>query len=113
MQVTDQVVWDVADFAILGALLIGVGVIGQDGDTPNLMYFGVLAVGIVGAIIAHFQPHGLARTLFATALAQVLVAVIALVAGLGSTGPACRRMSKPRLCVTSGWRHSRVKPITG
>jgi len=51
------------------------------------MYGGVLAVGIIGAIIARFQPRGMARALFATALAQALVAVIALIAGLGSTGP--------------------------
>jgi hypothetical protein len=127
MQVTDQVVWDVADFAIFGALLVGVGVtyelaarqtgntayrsavgvalaaafilvwvngavgiIGAAGNDANVMYFGVLAVGIVGAIIARFQPHGMARALFATALAQALVAVIALVAGLGAplSGPA-------------------------
>jgi hypothetical protein len=30
----------------------------------------VLAVGIIGAIIARFQPHGMARALFATALAR-------------------------------------------
>jgi len=42
-----------------------------------LMYIGVLAVGIIGALIARFQPHGMARALFATALAQMLVAVIA------------------------------------
>jgi hypothetical protein len=53
------------------------------------MYIGVLAVGFIGAIIARFQPHGMARTLFATALAQALVAVIALIAKLGSplSGP--------------------------
>ena len=39
----------------------------------------------VGAIIARFQPHGMARALFATALAQMLVGVIALIAGLGLT----------------------------
>ena len=49
------------------------------------MYGGVLAVGIIGAIIARFQRHGMARALVATALTQVLVAVIALIAGLGST----------------------------
>jgi hypothetical protein len=124
MQVTDQVVWDVADFAIFGALLVGVGVtyelaarktgnvayrtaigvalaaafilvwvslgvgvIGQDGDPANLMYFGVLAVGIIGAIIGRFQPQGMARALFGTALAQALVAVIALIGGFGSTAP--------------------------
>jgi hypothetical protein len=42
----------------------------------------VLAVGIIGAIIARFQPHGMARALFATALAQALVAVIARIAGM-------------------------------
>jgi CHASE2 domain-containing sensor protein len=47
------------------------------------MYFGVLAVGIIGAIIARFQPHGMARALFATAIAQASVAAIALIAGLG------------------------------
>ena len=64
-----------------------VGIIGDEGNVANMMYFGVLAVGFIGAIIARFQPHGMARALFATALAQVLVAVIALIAGLGSTAP--------------------------
>jgi hypothetical protein len=35
-----------------------------------------------GAIIARFRPHGMARALFATAIAQTLVAVIALIAGM-------------------------------
>jgi hypothetical protein len=48
------------------------------------MYFGVLAVGIIGALIARFQPPGMARALLAMALAQALVAVIALIAGLGT-----------------------------
>ena len=66
---------------ILVWLIGAVGVIGAEGDLFDLMYFGVLAVGIIGAIIARFQPHGMARALFATALAQALVAVIALIAG--------------------------------
>src|SRR5688572_18939589 len=32
-------------------LSLGVGIIGADGDPANLMYFGVLAVGIIGALI--------------------------------------------------------------
>ena len=61
-----------------------VGIIGSEDNKANVMYFGVLAVGIVGAIIARFRPHGMARALFAMALAQALVAVIALIITLGS-----------------------------
>jgi hypothetical protein len=57
-----------------------VGIIGSEDNPANLMYFGVIAVGIGGAIIARFQPRGMARTLFAMALAQTLIAVIALIA---------------------------------
>ena len=59
-----------------------VGLMVTEDNPTNLMYGGVLAVGIIGAIIARFQPHGMARALFATALAQALVAVIALIAGM-------------------------------
>ena len=76
---------------VAGLLLIwlnlAVGIIGSEDNPANLMYIGVLAVGIIGALIARFQPHGMASALFATALAQALVAVIALIAGLGSTAP--------------------------
>ena len=58
-----------------------VGIVGADGDRFNLMYWGVLVVGIVGSLIARFQPQAMARALFATALAQALVTVIALIAG--------------------------------
>ena len=57
-----------------------VGIIGNEDNPTNLMYFGVLAVGIIGAMIARFQPKGMALALFATAFAQMLVALIALIA---------------------------------
>lgn len=115
MQFTDEVVWDLTDFAVAGALLVGagltyelaarrtgtivyraavgvavatalvlvwmnlaVGLIGNEDDPANLMYVGVLTVGLIGAIVARLQPHGMARALFATALAQALVPAIAL-----------------------------------
>lgn len=61
---------------------LAVGLIGSEDELANLMYFGVVAVGIIGAIIARFRAPGMARALFATALAQGLVAVIALIAGM-------------------------------
>ncbi|MCB5175304.1 hypothetical protein [Microvirga lenta] len=65
---------------------LAVGIIGSEDNPANLMYGGVLAAGIVGALVVRFQPRGMALALAATALAQVLVGVIALTAGLGSTG---------------------------
>ena len=56
-----------------------VGIIGSEDNPANLLYFGVLAVGFIGAFIARFQPRPMARALFATALAQALVPVIALI----------------------------------
>jgi len=61
---------------------LAVGVIGSEDNPANLMYLGVLAVLVAGALLAQFRPAGMARVLFATALAQALVAVIALVARL-------------------------------
>ena len=126
MQWTKEVAWDLADFVVAFALLVGtgilyeriarkadhisyrlaagialaaalllvwinlaVGIIGSEGNPANLMYVGVLAVGIIGALLARFKPLGMAHTMVACALALVLVAVIALVARLGtpSSGP--------------------------
>ena len=71
-------------------LSVGVGIIGQDGDPANIMYFGVLAIGVAGALFARFRPLGMARALIVTALAQALVGAIALFGGLGRpySGPA-------------------------
>jgi hypothetical protein len=62
-------------------LMGAVGVIGVEGDRADLLYFGVLAMGISGAIVARFQPDGMARAMFVTAVATVLVGVIALMLG--------------------------------
>jgi hypothetical protein len=68
---------------ILVWLSLGVGIIGADGDPANRMYAAVIAVGIIGAIIARLQPGGMARTLFAMALVQAAIGAVALTLGLG------------------------------
>jgi hypothetical protein len=65
---------------------LAVGIIGSEDNPANLMYGGVLAVAILGALAVRFRPHGMARALAATALAQALAGVIAVSAGWGSTG---------------------------
>ena len=64
-------------------LSLGVGLIGKDGDPANRWYFGVLAVGALGALLARFRARGMARALLAMALAQALIAGVALAAGWG------------------------------
>ena len=117
--------WDVADFAIFTALLVGVGgayllvarktpnaayrfavgvalaasffliwingavgIIGNESNDANMMYVGVLAVALTGAVIARFKPQGMARALVATACAQALVAGIALIGRFGAADPS-------------------------
>jgi hypothetical protein len=50
----------------------------DDVNPAAVWYFVVPIVGIIGAAMARFQPGGMARALFATALAQALVLSIAL-----------------------------------
>ncbi len=64
---------------ILVWLNLAVGIIGSEDNPANLMYIGVLAVGLIGAVVARLEPRGMARALFATALAQALVPVIAMI----------------------------------
>jgi hypothetical protein len=73
----------VAVFATLFLVWVSlaVGILGVEGDPADLMYLGVIAVGIIGAILARFEPAGMARAMFAAATAQVVVAAIALIIG--------------------------------
>ncbi len=73
-----------AGVALVAAFLLGwvngaVGIIGNEGQPANLMYGAVFAVGLIGSLMARFKPRGMARTLFAAAVAQMLVPVIALI----------------------------------
>lgn len=80
--------WSALGVALAGSLMLvwlslGVGIIGADGDPANIMYFGVIAVGLIGAVIARLQALGMSRTLVAMAIIQTLITVIALIGRLG------------------------------
>lgn len=66
---------------LTGLALVWINVaVGIIGDGPiNLLYCGVLAVGCIGALIAWFMPKGMMRALIATAIAQAVVALVALI----------------------------------
>jgi len=147
MAFTDEVLWDVTDFVVFGALLSGVGfgfelaarrtahtayktnyrigvglallaafllfwingavgIIGSENNDANLMYFGVIGVGLIGALVARFEPKGMARAMVATAGAQVLAFVIALVAGWAFTGPITVFFGA--LWLGSAWQYRRA-----
>ncbi len=84
---------------ILVWLIGAVGVIGVEGDPFDLMYFGVLVVGLIGAIAARLRPHGMARALFATAFAQALVAFVALIVGKHQSSVS----SVPEILILNGF----------
>ena len=63
-------------------MMIGaVGVIGAEGDPFDRVYFGVVGLGVLGALVARFRARGMAYALFTMALAQVVVIVVALTIG--------------------------------
>ena len=80
-----------AGVAILAGFLtvwvnLAVGMIGSEGNPYNLLCAGVLAIALLGAAFARLQAGGLARAMCVAALAQALLAGIALVAGWDDRG---------------------------
>lgn len=59
--------------------------VGITDGAADAVYAGVPLVGIIGAIAGRFRPRGMARAMLATALAQGLVGVSALAAGVVPT----------------------------
>lgn len=117
-QGTEGATWGPTDFAIMGVLILGAGLLFEyassrgrtvahraatgiavaaglfliwvniavgmmDVETGNLMYVLVLAVALIGAAIGRFEPREASIALFATAATHAVVAVVALVTGLG------------------------------
>ena len=56
-----------------------VGLIGSEQNPANRMYAGVLAIGVIGTVLARLKPLGMAVAMTATALAQFLVPIVALI----------------------------------
>jgi len=88
MNATNNVTRAAFGLTVLACLLLvwismGVGIIGADGDPANFLYGGVLAVGIIGAIVVRFEARRMVLVLGAMAFVQALVAAIAVFGGLG------------------------------
>lgn len=57
---------------------LAVGLVGRENHGANVLYLGVVAIAVFGAIASRFQPRGMARTFFAMAGAQLAIPVLAL-----------------------------------
>lgn len=68
-----------------------VGIIGNENNDANLMFVAMLVLALAGAILVRFEARGMARIMVAAALAQLLVAAIALIGDLGAAAPAWPR----------------------
>lgn len=82
-----------AGVAVATAVLLlwangAVGFLGDENNPSNLMFLGVIAVAVVGSVLASFRPAGTARAMLATAVAQLLAGVVGLGAGFSSPGRA-------------------------
>lgn len=62
---------------------LAVGIIGNENNPANEMFFGVIAVGIIGACLVLFRARGMVWVMSATAVAQLAVCLYAWLAGLG------------------------------
>lgn len=80
-----------AGLALTAAFLLvwvtlAVGLIGSEDNPANLMFAGVLGIGLLGAIIARFHPRGMVWTMRAVAFVQTLAGGLAWMAGWGTEG---------------------------
>jgi hypothetical protein len=100
-----------------GLLLIwvnlAVGFIGSENNPANLLYGGVLAVAFIGALVARFRPRGMANAMFAAALAQFIVPLIAASIwkpelNLGMVQVLVLNTIFAGIWVTSGWLFRRA-----
>lgn len=77
-----------AGIAVAGAFLmtwvnLAVGIIGSENNPANDLFFGVIAVGVIGACLVLFRARGMVWVMSATAVAQLALCLYAWLAGLG------------------------------
>lgn len=74
--------------ALLFVSIGAVGVIGSEDNPANLLFYGVLALWLGGAVGGGFHAEGMARAGLAAAIAQAAVGSLALASGWGAGGPS-------------------------
>jgi len=57
---------------------LAVGIIGDENNPLNQIFFGVIAIALIGAFVVRFRPKGMAVVMLVTAVAQFATAFLAL-----------------------------------
>ena len=63
---------------------LAVGIIGSESNPANLIYVGVLAIGVAGTLLARLGAQGMAYTMAALTAAQLVAGAVPLVIGWGA-----------------------------
>lgn len=66
---------------------LAVGIIGDEDNPLNLMFFGVIAAALVGSIAVRFRADGMGRAMTVAAVIQSLIGIGVLVTGAGADEP--------------------------
>ncbi|MFA7395353.1 MAG: hypothetical protein WCZ69_02990, partial [Candidatus Paceibacterota bacterium] len=69
----------IATTLLLVWLNLAVGIIGNENQLINLLYFALVAVGLVSAFLVRFRPHKMSYIMFTLAVGQMLVPLITLI----------------------------------
>lgn len=69
---------------------LAVGIIGNENNPLNLMFFGVIAVALVGGIVARFAADGMARAMTLAAMLQALIGAVVFLFDGGRSAPPGR-----------------------
>lgn len=85
---SDEIIYRIAiGFALAtGFFLVwsnlAVGLIGSENNAINLLYFGLIVVGVIGSFIVRFKSEGMTYVMVSMALTQALIALLALITGM-------------------------------
>lgn len=66
---------------------LAVGIIGDEDNPANLMFFGVVLIGVLGSLLARFRPRGMAVAMSVAAGAELLVDFVTFAFGLAEPPP--------------------------
>ena len=69
---------------------LAVGIIGNEDNPLNLMFFGVIAAALVGSIAVRFSADGMSRAMTVAAVIQGLIGIGVFVADAGAAEPPGR-----------------------